>query len=357
MAGLRVAVVGLGFGAKVHVPAFLSEGWEIPVLWSRRLERAREQAAAFGIPDATDDYAALVARTDLDAIAIATPPSAHHEMVMAALAAGKHVLCEKPFALNSAEAREMYEAARAAGLTGMVAHEFRFTPQRLFVRQLLDEGYVGNPQIVQMELFMGGRAPATPTPLGAGAAEGGGMLGALGSHFIDGLRQWLGDATEASGLLRCLRPDRTDPATGAIVQTDAEDTFQFALTFANGAVAAMNMTFAAGPGTGGRTFVTGSDGSLLATQRGANPEPDGVVLGAKVGERTLAELPMPDRHHPFEDDRDQRLVPFRLMVREFERGISEGISPAPSFEDGWCCQQIIDAIRAASASGQVTKVG
>lgn len=326
-------------------------------MWSRRLERAKDQAAAFAIPDATDDYQALIARTDIDAVAIATPPAAHYEMVMAALSAGKHVLCEKPFALNSAQALEMREAARSAGLTGMVAHEFRFAPQRSHIKQLLDDGYAGLPQIAQLELFMGGRRVTQPPPLGASVADGGGLLGALGSHFIDGLRHWFGDAKEVSGVVRCLRPERTDPATGTIVQTDAEDTFQFSLTFKDGAVASMTASSAGGPGTGGRTFISGSEGSLLATQRGGNPEPDGVVLGAQLGTRTLAELPMPQQYRPFEDDRDLRLVAFRLMVREFERGITEGISPAPSFEDGWCCQQILDAIRESSASRKTVAIG
>ncbi len=352
MSGLRVGVAGLGFGATVHVPAFLSEGWEIPVVWSRRMERAKEQAAAFGIADATDDFAALIARPDLDAVAIATPPLAHYEMVMAALAAGKHVLCEKPFALNVTEARAMLDAATSAGLTAMVAHEFRFAPQRGYIKELLDGGYVGAPLIAQVELFAGGRRTPQPPPLGASAAQGAGMLGGLGSHFIDGLRHWFGDVREVEGRVRTLRPDRTDPATGAIVQTDVDDAFQCTLAFANGLVASMSASNAAGPGHGGRTFVTGSDGSLYAEQPGPNPEPGGTVLGAKVGERTLAELPMPERHRPFEDERDLRLVAFRLLVREFERGIREGISPAPSFEDGWRCQQILDAVRESSRTGR-----
>ncbi|MFA7248136.1 MAG: Gfo/Idh/MocA family oxidoreductase [Dehalococcoidia bacterium] len=352
MAALRVGVVGLGFGATVHVPAFLSEGWEVPVVWSRRLERAQEQAVALGIAEATNDFAGLIARRDIDAVAIATPPAAHHEMVLAALAAGKHVLCEKPFARNATEARQMLDAATASRLTAMVAHEFRFAPQRAFVRQLLDEGYVGTPQVAQLELFMGGRRPAQPPALGAGVADGGGMLGALGSHFIDGLRHWFGDVHEVTGLTRALRPDRTDPATGAIVQTDAEDTFQFSLTFHRGVVAAMTASSAVGPGLGGRTFISGTDGSLIAEQRGPNPEPDGTVRGAKVGERAFAELAMPERYRPFEDERDQRLMAFRLLVREFERGIREGTSPSPSFEDGWRCQQVLDAVRESSRSGR-----
>ncbi|TAJ20730.1 MAG: Gfo/Idh/MocA family oxidoreductase [Dehalococcoidia bacterium] len=348
--------MGLGFGATVHVPAFLSEGWQIPVVWSRRLERAKEQAAAFDIPDATDDFRALIARTDIDAVAIATPPAAHHEMVMAALAAGKHVLCEKPFARNSLEARAMYDAARATGLIGMIAHEFRFAPQRSFIKQLLDEGYVGVPQTAQLELFMGGRRVTQPPPLGASVSEGGGVLGGLGSHFIDGLRHWFGDVREVSGLVRCLRPERTDPKTGAIVRTDAEDTFQFSLTFEGGLVASMSASMAGGPGQGGRTFISGTEGSLFAAQQGGNPEPGGTVLGAQLGTRTLAELPMPGSHRPFEDERDHRLVAFRLLVREFERGIAEGTSPAPSFEDGWRCQQVMDAVRESSATGRTVKI-
>lgn len=183
------------------------------------------------------------------------------------------------------------------------------------------------------------------------------MLGGLGSHFIDGLRHWFGEVREVSGLLRTLRPDRTEPSTGAIVQTDVEDAFQFSLTFENGTVASMTATAATGPGMGGRTFISGSEGSLFAEQRGPNPEPDGAVLGAQMGERTFAVLPMPEQHRPFEDERDARLVAFRLLVRELERGIREGISPSPSFEDGWRCQQIMDAIRESSASGRTVRLG
>jgi len=127
---LRIGVIGVGFGARVHVPAFLAEGWEVPVVWGRRQAIAAGKAAELGIAEVAEDWQDLVARDDLDAVAVTTPPAAHHEMVMAALRAGKHVLCEKPFALNGLEARAMRDMAREQGLTAMVAHEFRFAPQR-----------------------------------------------------------------------------------------------------------------------------------------------------------------------------------------------------------------------------------
>jgi predicted dehydrogenase len=359
MSGLRVAVAGAGYGSVVHVPGFQSEGWEVAAIWSRRLERAREQAAIHGVAESTDDFDALLRRPDIDAVAIATPPAGHYDMVTAAIAAGKHVLAEKPFALNAAQAQEMCQAASAAGLTAMVGHEFRFAPQRLFIKQLLEEGFVGTPQLVQVELLMGGRPlPQPPPPLNpaGSAAMGGGFLGGLGSHFLDALRHWFGDVAEVRGVLRTLRPDRTDPATGAVVQTDADDTFQCTLTFRSGVIASMMASSAVGPSTSGRTFIGGSQGALFATQPGPNPLPDGVVLGAKAGERTLTELPMPPEHRPFEDERDQRLVAFRLMLREFERGIREGHSPSPSFEDGWRCRQVMDAIHESSETGRAVTI-
>lgn len=353
---LRIGVIGGGFGAAVHVPAFQSEGWDVPVLWGRRVERARETAERLavghgGTPEVVEDWRELVARDDLDAVAIATPPAAHLEMVTAALEAGKHVLCEKPFALNAAEAEQIRALAEARGRTAMVAHEFRFAPQRLQIKELLDEGYIGRPLLVSAELLMG-RPAGDPPPLAWNARtdEGGGMLGALGSHFIDGFRHWFGDVATARGALRTARPDRRDTATGEVVQADSDDTFAFTLEFESGVVVSMAASSAVSPSQGGRITITGSDGVLVATQRGPNPEPDGVVLAGKSTDRTLEALPVPERFRPIEDDRDHRLGAFRLLVREFERGIREGVSPSPSFEDGLRCQQVLDAIRESAAS-------
>src|SRR5690606_420073 len=306
-------------------------------------------ADRLGVPEVAEDWRDLVARDDLDAVAIATPPAAHLEMVTAALEAGKHVLCEKPFALNAAEAEQMRALAEHRGRTAMVAHEFRFAPQRSQIKDLLDEGYIGTPLLVSAELLMG-RPAGDPPPLAwnSRAAEGGGMLGALGSHYIDGFRHWFGDVATARGALRTARPDRRDPATGEIVQADADDTFSFTLEFERSVVVTMTASGAVSPSQGGRITITGSDGVLVAAQRGPNPEPDGVVRAGKSTDRTLEALPVPERYRPIEDDRDHRRPAFRLLVREFERGIREGTSPAPSFEDALKCQQALDAIRASA---------
>jgi predicted dehydrogenase len=252
----------------------------------------------------------------------------------------------------------MAALAKECGLTAMVAHEFRHAPQRAQVRELLDQGAIGTPQVVSAELLLGRAAPDAPPPVtwGSRATEGGGFLGALGSHYIDGLRHWFGDVATVSGTLKTLRPERLDRESGQVVHADTDDTFSFTLTFKNGVVATMVASSAVAPSQGVRITVAGSDGMLVATQRGANPEPDGVVLLGKSTDRVLAPVEMPARFRPFEDDRDPRLVSFRLLVRDFETGIREGRSPSPSFEDGLKCQQVLDAVRESSRSGRTVTI-
>ncbi len=354
---LRVGVIGVGFGATVHVPGFLSEGWDVPVVWGRRTEVAREKATALGVPEVAEDWHDIVARDDLDAVAVTTPPAAHYEMVMAALRAGKHVLCEKPFALDAMEARAMRDLARERNLTAMVAHEFRFAPQRAQIKDLLDDGRIGTPELVSAELLMGRPRPDTPPPMtwAADRTQGGGLLGALGSHYVDGLRHWFGDVAEVSGRLTTRNPARIDD-DGNPHEADTDDTFAITLLFESGVIASMTASSQVSPNLGARITIAGSEGVLVATQRGPNPEPDGVVLAGAAGARALEELPVDPRYVPIEDDRDQRLAAFRLLVREFERGIREGTSPAPNFEDATACQEVLDAVRAASDSGQTMRL-
>jgi predicted dehydrogenase len=133
----RIGIIGVGFGAQVHAPGFRSEGWDVAAICSRSRDKVEKAAREAGIPDIHTDPAELIARRDLDAVAITTPPAAHHPLTLAALAAGKHVLCEKPFAMDAGQAAAMRDAAERSGRTAMVAHEFRHTPQRGYIKQLL----------------------------------------------------------------------------------------------------------------------------------------------------------------------------------------------------------------------------
>ncbi|HEY1438187.1 MAG TPA: Gfo/Idh/MocA family oxidoreductase [Casimicrobiaceae bacterium] len=352
-----IGIIGVGFGAQVHVPAFRSEGWDVAAICSRTREKAQKAADDAGIPSVYTDPMELIRRDDLAAIAIITPPGAHHRLSIAALNAGKHVLCEKPFAIDAKQGEEMRAAADKSGRTAMIAHEFRHTPQRAYIRQLLADGYIGKFQLCTMELFLDRYVSREPRPLSWNAyqSEGGGLLGALGSHYIDALRFWFGEIASVSGWLAAFRPEVVDAATGKIVQAETDDTFSFAVTFKSGGMATMISSFAITPARGAKIVVMGDRGTLMAEQPGPNPLENGVVVASRDG-APLQELETPSQFTPFADARDHRLMAFRLLVRDFTKGIEQGTSPQPNFTDGLHCQQVLDAVREASASGRTVNL-
>jgi predicted dehydrogenase len=352
----RIGILGVGFGSAVHIPGFRSEGWDVAAVYSRNEERARAAAGENDVADFHTDAYEMISRNDLDAIAIATPPTPHHDFAIAALNAGKHVLCEKPFALSAAQAAEMRDVAAGSGLTAMVAHEFRHTPQREQIKELMEHGYIGEFKLAALELYLSRGGGGSPPPMtwASSRADGGGFLGALGSHFIDGLRYWFGDVETVTGRLDTFQPDRTDDS-GSIVRSETDDSFTFTLTFKNGGSATMICSSAVTPARGARISVMGNEGTLFAEQSSPNPAEDGGILGSQGG-GSLEAIETPARLMPFSDDRDPRLMAFRLLVRDFNRGIEEGTSPAPNFVDAWRCQQVLDAVRESSDTGRTVRI-
>jgi len=357
---VRIGVNGVGFGATVHIPAFQSEGLDVVAVCARREERAADAAQRFDISNTFTDYREMLQMDGLDAVSIVTPVASHYQMTMDALDAGKHVICEKPFTNNQAQSYEAWQKAENTGLTAMIAHEFRFASGRMRVKELIDEGYIGQLHMALLKLVIGPRGGFQARPLSAGDddAQGGGFLGGLGSHYIDCLRHWFGEVESVSGQLNTHFGDRIHPDSGETVQATSDDTFHIVLRFVGGGWAAMTGTSAAPFGSGGGIEIYGRDGTLVTphTGLGFNPPPHGKILGARPGDEALTELPIPDRLEPFSDDRDDRMMPFRLLTREFLRGIDEGISPAPNLYDGYRCQQVLDAVRESSKTGRVVRI-
>lgn len=345
---LRIGVAGVGFGAAVHIPAFQSEGLDVVAVCTRRPERAEEAAQKFGIPNTFTDYDAMLAMDGLDAVSIVTPANLHHEMVMKAIAARKHVICEKPFAVNEAEAREMYEAAQASGLTAVIAHEFRYSSGRSAAKELIDQGYVGNLRFCLMKLLFGA-PPASANQQPRPVALGGGLLLALGSHYIDCLRDWFGEVESASGeLSNCSQ----DLSRDEVLDTFNDDTFTFTLNFVKGGFAQMTASRAGLFPSAATVEIYGDAGTIVTPQDGPNPPAHGTLNGAKLGDSGRQDLEVPARLGPIVDERDERLPPFRLQVRDFLKGIETGTSPAPNFYDAWRNQQVLDAVRESAKTGR-----
>jgi len=188
---VKVAVIGTGWADRVQIPAFQAAGLEVVGLAGRDPEKTARVARAHGVPFWTGDWRELL-ETDAGLISVTSPPKLHKEQALAALGAGKGLLCEKPLALNEGEAQTMCDAAdRHPEQFALVDHELRFTPARRKARELLRAGAIGRPLAVTARVATDMRAdPDKPWTWWSDASQGGGILGAIGSHVFDGLR-WL----------------------------------------------------------------------------------------------------------------------------------------------------------------------
>jgi predicted dehydrogenase len=126
------AVVGTGFGCLTHVGALRGAGFDVHALVGRDPDKTAARAERFDIEHACTSLADALSVPGVDAVTIATPPHTHASLVREAVAAGKHVLCEKPFARDAAEARTLLAAAEQAGIVHMLGTEFRFAPDKRY---------------------------------------------------------------------------------------------------------------------------------------------------------------------------------------------------------------------------------
>jgi predicted dehydrogenase len=343
---IRVGVIGTGFGAQVHVPAFSAlPDFEIVAICGRNSAKVEAIADVYDIRNTFTNYRDLIACTDVEAVTIATPPAHHHPAAIAAITAGKHVLCEKPMARNANEAREMVRMAEMSNITAMLSHEFRFVPARARMKELLDEGYIGAVSLAHLTflrpLLADARGKAWQWLVDANA--GGGMLGALGSHFVDTLRWWFGEIAEVAGASVVSAPTVRSRG-GTVLHADAEDTFAMLLRFATGAIGNITCSTTAWYGPGEEVRAFGSEGMLTIAL-------DGTLWGARRGDPSPESLPIPERLMgsgiPEVDAADAGhalIPPFIRLARTWAQGIRTGTSPSPSFADGLRVQEALDAV-------------
>jgi len=261
--GLRVGFIGSGWPDRVQIPVFRLGGLEPQAIASARRENAERVATAHNLPQVFDNWQALIASDSIDIVSICTPPSLHAEIAAAALAAGKHVICEKPTALNVQEAEAMLAAAQAApDRLAIIDHQLRFHPQRLQMRQMIKEGHIGSVLQVRFDRLGSERLnPNLPWSWWSDANHGGGMLGALGSHLVDLARWMIGRVESMTAQLQVGHLFRTDPQTEAQRQVTADDHADLLLRFANGAVGKITVSGITPGGYGMSILVVGTHGA------------------------------------------------------------------------------------------------
>jgi predicted dehydrogenase len=348
-------VVGTGFGTRVHVPALRDAGFDVVALVGRDAGRTERRAQRLAIPNACATLAEALALPEVDAVTIATPPDTHARLAIEACEAGRHVICEKPFALDRREAARMLDAAVRAGVTHLVGHEFRWATDRAVVARALRDGLIGEPRVFSLVQYV----PLVADPSATNVPRwwfdpdrGGGWLGASGSHVVDQVRTWLGEIDTVSAAL---------PTVSARVGA-AEDSFVVRVTMVNGAHGVLQQTAASWtPGVVGCAIVGGSAGTIEVA--GAT-----VWLSDHEGRRALGvpdDLALPPSAASVEDPRERfthlELGPYTRLCEALRRGVEGSAEraavPLPTFADGLAEMCVLDAIRAShGAGGAVTAV-
>jgi predicted dehydrogenase len=347
---LRVGVIGTGFGSLVQIPAFRAHPRaEVVAVASGTPGKAKKAADAFGVPHGFDDWRKLVS-ADLDLVSITTPPSLHHAMALAALDAGRHVLCEKPMAMSAAESEDMLAHGERARRIHVIDHELRFNPNRRKARMLIEEGFVGAPRHALLTAVNASRLdPAKPWGWWFDEARGGGLLGAVGSHQVDLLRYWLGDITAVSGTADPVVPERPLPDGAGRRRVTADEFTTFSLRFRSGAVGTVFLSCVAAHGVGPRIEVWGDEGYLLL-------DAEDRLWGARQG-KALADLTEPETLKPAPGMEYVSLwgVSFVRLADHLISAVLDGapVAPAATFQDGLAVQRVLDAVRRTTRTGWV----
>jgi predicted dehydrogenase len=341
---------------------------------------ATEVAQRFGWESVETDWQALLTRDDIDVIDICTPGNTHAEIAVAALEAGKHVLCEKPLANTVAEAEAMAAAAVEAakhGVRAMVGFTYRRAPAVSFARQLLASGRIGQIRHVRGQYLQDWLTDEN-TPMSwrlDKSLAGSGALGDIGAHIID-MAQFVTatDIVSVQGLLETFvttRPLAGENATlGGTSTADAErgpvtvdDAAAFTARFDNGAVGVFEATrFATGRKNALRLEVNGTLGSIAFDFEDMNvlelfdATEDAEVAGFRRILVTEASHPYiaawwpPGHGLGYEHG-------FTHQVVDLVTDIAKGAEPAPSFTDGLAVQRVLDAVEASAADGTVRTIG
>ena len=355
---MGIGIIGTGFARNVQIPAFQAcENARIISVASGSAENARTTAEQFGIGHHTDNWRDTISRDDVDLVCITTPPKFHHEMTLFAIANGKHILCEKPMAMNVREAREMTDAARSAGVLALIDHELRFQPGRLRAYELLREGAIGKVRHGKYHFQAPHRGdPTLPWNWWSDAEQGGGALGAIVSHVIDSLH-WLLGTTITSVFCQLQTHIKNRQASGGqMLPVTSDDESLLILRFADSdqtadATGLISVSMSEYPTYKNRVEFYGTDGAVALDHRGE-------LSFAKASDADWEEIDV-GFGEPIPGVND---TGFSRGFMEFAPRIVEGlhngeaeIEHAATFEDGLSIQQVLDAARESNQTGRAVQ--
>ena len=342
-----IALVGTGFGQKVHLPAIRdTANGEVVAVYHRDLSQAKAIAAQHNIPHASDSLDQLLGRSDIQGVSLSTPPFLHYEMARKILNAKKHLFLEKPITLDSNEARALQTLAEHQGLTLAVNFEFRFVPAWMQLKHLLAQNYVGQPRLIKVDWLVPGRAdPQRAWSWHCADTLGGGSLGALGSHSFDYIAWLFGPIKQVQAKLLTTIAERPDPDTNRPRAVDADDTCTLMLELKSGTVCQVSISATTYAGRGHWVEVYGDRGTLVLGSDHPKDYVHGFELRGSQYGRELTALPINPGFEFAKTHPDGRIAP---VTRVFEAWIDAAQNQTPlipGINEGVYSQILMDAAR------------
>jgi predicted dehydrogenase len=356
---IGICIIGAGFARSTQIPGFRAcEGARVVAIASAHRENAERVARSFGIEHFTDDWREIIARDDVDLVSIATPPATHMEMTLAALDAGQAVLCEKPMAMDASQSERMRASASKAGVLALVDHELRFLPARLRMREMVQSGAIGRVHHARLFYRSDSRADAKREwNWWSDIKQGGGTLGAIGSHAVDSFHWLLG--TEISELFCQMAThirERVESSTHRLREVTTDDEANLLVRFretalVSGATGIIEMSVVEQGRPEHRLEVFGSDGALMVEGN--------ELLHARTGASrwTRLETEQATLAEGMNDNEWSRgfTTYARLIVQALQEGRTS-IEGAADFDDGYRTQLVLDAARRAHETGATQKI-
>jgi predicted dehydrogenase len=369
---IGVGLVGYKFMGRAHSNAYrqvarffdVDPSPRMAAICGRDEAGVREAAETLGWESYETDYRKLIARDDVGLVDVVTPGNTHREIVLTALEAGKHVLCEKPLANTLSEAREMLVAARNAGTVNMVCFNYRRAPAVQLARKLVEEGRLGEIRhwrATYLQDFI--MDPAFPLIWRLKKeVSGSGALGDIGAHIIDLAHLVVGPISEVTGLTETFVKERPlEEDSAQMGQVTVDDAAAFLARFANGAIGTFEASrFAAGRRNQNSFEVNGSKGSVAFDLERMNElevfftDDEADVQGFRTVNVTEPDHPHAGAWWPPGHILGYEHT-FVHTIKDLMDGIKAGKSPAPTFEDGYRCQAVLDAVGRSAASGEWTR--
>jgi predicted dehydrogenase len=374
-AGFRrvgIGMLGHGFMGKVHSNAYLKIPYSFPTpaawpeliaMCGRNEAKVADVASRFGYKGYYTDWRELVADPAVEIFDNCTPDDRHKEPSIAAAQAGKHVICEKPLAMTAEDARAMRDAAELAGVRHMTCFNYRFIPAVRLARELIDQGAIGKPYHFRGRYLQEpGHDPAAPLEDAwyASGTKSGILLG-IGSHIIDMARFLMGEMATVSGLVRTYNATRSS-RDGRLETVWADEANLALVEFVSGATGTLESS---GVATGHRNQhtweINGSRGSLAWDLEDPNHLQvfiDGAPLKSVRGFTNVSATdpghPLQTQYLPVGHNAGWEYGHLHAL-HHFLDCVANDTAVAPfgaTFEDGYRCQVIMEAIVASSQSGK-----